>query len=75
MKVQAHHSLEPPLQHNLYINMFLTILGVTEILCSFKLVLEGNTGKELPQSSRLKFLKKFLVNNFALSDATTPPDH
>ena len=75
MKVQAHHSLEPPLQHNLYINTFLTILGVTEILCSFKLVLEGNTGKELPQSSRLKFLKKFLVNNFALSDATTPLDH
>ena len=48
---------------------FLTILGVTEILCSFKLVLEGKTGKETPESSRLEFLKKFSANNFALSDA------
>ena len=48
---------------------FLTILGVTEILCSFKLVLEGKTGKEIPESSRLEFLEKFSVNNFALSDA------
>ena len=47
-----------------FIMSFLTILGVTEILCSFKLVLEGKTGKELPESSRLDFL----ANNFALSD-------
>ena len=40
-----------------------------EILCSFRLVLEGKTGKELPESSRLEFLEKFLANNFALSDA------
>ena len=46
---------------------FLTILGVTEI-CSFKLVLQGKTGKEIPESSRLKSLEKFLVNNFTLSD-------
>ena len=55
---------------------FLTILGVTEILCSFKLVLEGKTGKEIPKSSRLEFLEKFLASNFALSDAeekTSPP--
>ena len=39
---------------------FLTILGVTEILWSFKLVLGGKIGE---------FLKKFLANNFALSDA------
>ena len=32
-----------------------------EILCSFRLVLEGKTGKEIPE--------KFLANNFALSDA------
>ena len=37
---------------------FLTIVGVTEILCSFRLVLEGKTGKEIPESSRLKFLEK-----------------
>ena len=48
---------------------FLTILGVTEILCSFKLVLEGKTGKGIPESSRLEFLEKFSANNFALSDA------
>ena len=38
---------------------FLTILGVTEILCSFRLVLEGKTGKETPESSRSEFLEKF----------------
>ena len=48
---------------------FLTILEVTEILCSFKLVLEGKKGKEIPESSRLEFLEKFSANNFALSDA------
>ena len=48
---------------------FLTILGVTEILCSFKLVLEGKTGKETPESSRLEFKEKFSAKNFALSDA------
>ena len=48
---------------------FLTIVGVTEILCSFRLVLEGKTSKEIPESSRLEFLEKFSANNFALSDA------
>ena len=47
----------------------LTILGVKKILCSFRLVLEGKTGKEIPRSSRLEFLEKFSANNFALSDA------
>ena len=35
----------------------------------FQLVLEGKTGKEIPESSRLEFLEKFSANNFALSDA------
>ena len=48
---------------------FLTILGVTEILCSLRLVLEWKTGKEVPESSRLEFLEKFLANNIALSNA------
>ena len=48
---------------------FLTILGDTEILCSFKVVLEGKTGKEIPELSRLEFIEKFAANNFALSDA------
>ena len=43
---------------------FLAIMGVTEILCSFKLVLERKTGKEIPE-----FLEKFSANSFALSDA------
>ena len=52
-----------------FVITFLTMLVVTEILCSFRLVLEGKTGKEIPESSRLDFLEKFLTNNFALSDA------
>ena len=48
---------------------FLTILGATKIFCSFKLVPEGNTGKEIPELSRLESLEKFSGNNFALSDA------
>ena len=47
----------------------LTIVGITELICSFKLVLEGKAGKEIPQPSRLDFLEKFSANNFALSDA------
>ena len=46
---------------------FLTIMGVTET-CSFKLVLEGKPGKEIPESSKLDYLEKFLANSFALSD-------
>ena len=77
-KVQTHSSLEPSLDYNQdqmhLMNqgswwLFLTILGVTEILCSFRLVLEGKTGKEIPESSRLEFLKKFLADNFTLSEA------
>ena len=48
---------------------FLTILRVTETLCSLRLVLEGKTGKEIPESLRLESLETFLTNNFALSDA------
>ena len=35
---------------------FLIILGVTEILGNFGLVLERKSGKEIPESSRLEFL-------------------
>ena len=47
----------------------LTILGVLEILISFRLVLEGKTVKEIQESSRLELLGKFWANKFALSDA------
>ena len=78
MKVQAHSSLEPPLEYNQDQTLLknrgslwtlLTSLGVMEILCSFRLVLERKTGKEISESSRFEFLEKFLANDFALSDA------
>ena len=47
---------------------FLIILGVTEIH-SYRLVLEGKTGKEIPKSSRLEVLETILGSNFALLDA------
>ena len=52
-----------------FVMTFLTILGVMEIVSSFRLVLKEKTGKKIPESSRLEFLEKFLANNFALSDA------
>ena len=52
-----------------FVMTFLTILGVMEILCSFRLVLEGKISKEIPESSKLELLEKFWANNFALSDA------
>ena len=42
----------------------------------FRLALEGKTGKEISELSRLEFLEKFSANNFASSDAEdTPPGH
>ena len=63
---------------------FLTILGIIEVLCSFTLVLEGKTGKVIPEASRLEFLEKFLAKNFVeifqtillyLKQKTTPLGH
>ena len=48
---------------------FLPILGVTEILYSFRLALEKKTGKEIPDSSRLEFIERFSANNYTLLDA------
>ena len=63
------HSV-PDTFHELRFAMtFLTLMGVTEPLCGFTLVLERKTGKKIPELSRLDFLEKFLANNFALSDA------
>ena len=39
------------------------------MLYSVRLVLEGISGKEIPESPRYEFLEGFLGNNFALSDA------
>ena len=70
IKVQGHSSSEPTgiqsrpdtFDESRFIMTFLTILGVTEI-CSFRLVLEEKTGKEIPKSSRLEVLENFLANN------------
>ena len=51
-----------------FVMTFLTILGGTEILRNFRLVLEGKTGKEIPGLSKLEFLQKFLANSFALAN-------
>ena len=54
--------------------IFLTILGVTEILCSFRLVLEGKTGKEIPEPSRLSSSKSFQQTILLYQmQKTTPP--
>ena len=52
---------------SMFIMTFLTILGDKEI-CSFRLVLEGKIGTEIPESSRFEFLEKYLANkNFSLT--------
>ena len=49
---------------------FLTILAVAETICSFRLVLERKTGKEIPESSRIEFLGKLSGNNSDAEDNT-----
>ena len=57
MKVQAHNSLEPSLEYN-QDQMLLMHQG---LLCGsyrnvqFQIILEGKTGKEIPESSILEF--------------------
>ena len=63
------HSGPDPFYEFRFVMTFLTILGVMKILCSFRLVLEWETSKEIPEPSRLELLERFLANNFALSDA------
>ena len=53
---------------------FLTILETTEILCSFKLVPEEKTGKEIPDSLRLEFLENvYETILFHQIQKATPP--
>ena len=81
MKVHANNFIEPPQEENQdqmpmtnqgSFMTFLVIWGITEILYSFRLVLEGNILREITELlrldlSRLGFLKKFLAKNVALS--------
>ena len=55
-----------------FIMTFLNILVVAEMLRSFKLVFEGKTGKEIPESSGLEFLEK--TNLLYQMQKTTPLD-
>ena len=56
MKVQTHSFLESlleqsgpdPFDESRFVMTFLTIVGVKEILCRFRLVLEEKSGKEIP---------------------------
>ena len=48
---------------------FPTKLEVRWISCDVRLFLKGKAGKEIPESSRFEFLKKFFGNSFALSEA------
>ena len=59
----------PLFDQSMLVMTFLTNLEILRILFSFRLVLEGKVGKEIPQSSRLAILENFSVNNLALSDA------
>ena len=56
------------LDQSRYVITILAFLGVMEILCSFRLVLERKIGKEIPESSILELSEKLLANNFASSD-------
>ena len=47
---------------------FLYNFWTQRIFFSFRLVLEGKTGKKIPDSLRLEFLKKIFENSFALSE-------
>ena len=73
-KFQAHIFLGLPLEYDqnqtpLANQDLFNIFRVTEILRKFRLVLGRKTGKEIPYSSRLEFLGKFLENYFNLSYA------
>ena len=67
-----NHAASAAFDETRFVMTFLNILAVTEILCSFRLVLEGKTGKEIPESSRLEFLEKFLVSVAPLPWWLTP---
>ena len=78
MKVLAHRffkttteiqSGQDAFDESRLVKTFLPNLEVTEILCSFRLVLEGQACKKVPESSSSAFLETFSANNFALSDS------
>ena len=67
------HSGSHAYDESRFVMTFLTTLGIMEILCSFRLVLEGKIDKEISDSSRLEFLEKFFASNLYQMQKTTPP--
>ena len=74
-KVQACSSSELSLEYNQVQKSltnqgswwpFLTIMGVIEILISFRLVLKGKRCKEITESSRLELLEKVFSKQFSM---------
>ena len=51
-----------PLMSQGFVMTFLTILKDTEVLCSFRLVIEGKTEKQILKSSRLELMKLEMHN-------------
>ena len=47
---------------------YVTILGVTEISCNFRLVLEGKLGKEIPVSPKIRVLINVFSKQLTLSN-------
>ena len=65
MKIQTHSSTNTGIQSGTgifdesgLVMTFLTNLGVKETLHIFRLVLEGKSGREIPESSRIESLEK-----------------
>ena len=52
------HSVPDTFDEWRFVTTFSTILEITQILCSLKLVLERKRGKEILESSRLEFFEK-----------------
>ena len=95
MKVQAQSSLEPPLEYNqdqmplMNQGSLWTVFNhhqlnnmqyiVCNILCSFRLVLKGKTGKVIPKSSRLELVSKIIVipwlEGWPTKDREAPSPH
>ena len=65
----AHSSSESSLEYSHCLTpTFLIHLGVIEIFCSFRLVLEGKACKAITELSRLEFFKSIPSKVFGLSD-------
>ena len=76
MEVQAHifrsateiQSRPDALMESRAAATFFTLLGVLEILHSYKSFVKMDVGRKLPEASRFNISKKIYANRFALSD-------